>query len=212
MPLVVVLATALGCGAAALLTGARLRRLAGTSSGWLGRPGYVLLASAGGAAAAVWSRSGAELAAYAVLAVACSALVLVDLAVHRLPDAVLGPSSLVFYGLLALAAADGEGWGRFGRAALAGAVLLVGYCLLALARPGGLGLGDVKLAGLLGGFLGWAGWSQTLLGTLAAFAVGGLCTAVLLLTRRVRRDGELPFGPWMVVGALVGAALVGPGA
>lgn len=212
MPLAVVLATALGCGAAALLTSDRLRRVAGTSSGWLGRPGYVLLASAGGAAAAAWSRSGFELAAYAVLAVACSALVLVDLAVHRLPDAVLGPSTLTFYGLLALAAAGGEGWGRFGRAALAGAVLLIGYCLLALARPGGLGLGDVKLAGLLGGFLGWAGWPQTLLGTLAAFAVGGLCTAVLLLARRVRRDGELPFGPWMVVGALVGAALVGPGA
>ena len=209
MTLALVLATALGCAAAALVTTDRLRRVAGTSSAWLGRPGYVVLAAAGGAAAAHWSRGGFELAAYAVLAVACAALVLVDLAVHRLPDVVLGPASLAFYGLLALAAASGEGWGRFARAALAGLVLLVAYCLLALARPGGLGLGDVKLAGLLGGFLGWLGWTETLLGTLAAFAVGGLCTAALLLARRVRRDGELPFGPWMVVGALVGAALAG---
>ncbi len=209
MPLVVVLVTALGCGAAALLTGARLRRVAGTASRWLGTPGFVLLAAIGGAAAALGAHGPFELAAYAVLAVACAALVLVDLAVLRLPDAVLGPVILAFFALLLLAALDGHEWSRVGRAALAALVLAVAYLLLALARPSGLGLGDVKLAALLGAFLGWSGWSETLLGTLAAFALGGLGTAVLLATGRVRRGGELPFGPWMVLGALVGVTCAG---
>ena len=204
-----VLLTALGCAAAALLTRDRLRAVAASGSRWLAWPGYVLLAAAGGAAAALAADGLPELAAYAVLAVACAALVLVDLAVLRLPDAILGPATLAFFALLALAALAGDGWGRFGRAVVAALVLLVGYLLLALARPSGLGLGDVKLAGLLGGFLGWLGWSETLLGTLAAFALGGVGTALLLVTRRVRRGGELPFGPWMVLGALVGAGFAG---
>jgi leader peptidase (prepilin peptidase)/N-methyltransferase len=204
MPLVVVLLTALGCGAAALFSGGRLRRLTESASHWVGTPGYVLLAAAGGAAAAARSGDVFELAAFAVLAVACAALVLVDLAVLRLPDAILGPAYLAFFGLLTLASVSGDGWGRLGRSALAALVLLVGYCLLAVARPSGLGLGDVKLAGLLGGFLGWLGWSETLLGTLAAFALGGVAAAVLLVTGRVGRGGELPFGPWMVIGAVIG--------
>lgn len=209
MPLTVVIGTALGCGAAALLSSTRLRRVAGSGSRWLGLPGYVLLATAGGAAAARWSGSAFELAAYAVLAVACAALVLVDLAVLRLPDVILGPASVAFYVLLTLAALSDDDWGRLGRALLAALVLLAGYLLLALARPSGLGLGDVKLAGLLGGFLGWLGWPETLYGTLAAFALGGVGTAVLVLTRRVGRGGELPFGPWMVLGAVAGALGVG---
>lgn len=209
MTLVLVLATACGCGAAALLSSRRLRDVAGSGSRWLDAPAYVLLATVGGAAAARWSQGVFELAAYAVLAVACAALVLVDLAVLRLPDVILGPAALAFFVLLTLAASTGDEWGRLGRALLAGLVLLVGYLLLALARPSGLGLGDVKLAGLLGGFLGWLGWSETLMGTLAAFAVGGVGTAVLLLTRRVARGGALPFGPSMVVGALVGALFTG---
>jgi leader peptidase (prepilin peptidase)/N-methyltransferase len=209
VPLTAVLLTALGCAAAALLTSGRLRRVSGSGSRWVATPGFVLLAGAGGAAAAVGADGVLELAAYAVLAVTLAALVLVDLAVLRLPDRILGPASLAFFALLTLAALGSGEWSRLGRALLAALVLLVGYCMLAVARPAGLGLGDVKLAGLLGGFLGWLGWSETLMGTLAAFAVGGLCTALLLVTGRVGRGGELPFGPSMVVGALVGALSAG---
>jgi leader peptidase (prepilin peptidase)/N-methyltransferase len=209
MPIVAALLTALGCAAGALLTGRRLRGLVGPGSGRLATPVYVLLAAAGGAAAASASDGVLELAAYAVLAVACAALVVVDLAVLRLPDPILGPVYVAFFLLLALAALGGDGWGRFGRAVLAALVMLVAYYLLAVLRRSGLGLGDVKLAGLLGGFLGWLGWPETLLGFLAAFALGGIGTAVLLVTRRVGRGGELPFGPWMVLGAVVGAAFAG---
>jgi leader peptidase (prepilin peptidase)/N-methyltransferase len=78
--------------------------------------------------------------------------------------------------------------------------------VLAFISPASLGLGDVKLAGLLGAFLGWLGWSQTLLGALSAFVLVGLWSGVLLLTRRVQRTGSVAFGPWMILGAALGAA------
>jgi leader peptidase (prepilin peptidase)/N-methyltransferase len=144
--------------------------------------------------------------AFAALGVASALLLCIDLAVHRLPDIIVGPMYLVLLVTLTVAAAPGGDWGRLGRAAAAMALLAAGYFVLAFISPASLGLGDVKLAGLLGAFLGWLGWSQTLLGALSAFVLVGLWSGVLLLTRRVQRTGSVAFGPWMILGAVVGAA------
>jgi leader peptidase (prepilin peptidase)/N-methyltransferase len=196
----------LGCGVAALASHRQLGR-------WVeGEPrrrrsvGYVALAVLGGVGAAALAEGWLELAAYTLLAIAGAALVVIDLAARRLPDAIIGPGYLMLFGLLALTAAVSGQWSRFGRAAAAGAVLLLAYYLLAILRRSGLGFGDVKLAGLLGGFLGWLGWSQTVLGTLAGFAMGGFCATALLLSGRTARDGAFPYGPSMIVGAAIGAA------
>lgn len=199
--------TGLGTG----LAGAALRswaaRLAATDSRWLDRTVLALLAALFGVGAAGLASSYPDLLAFAVLGVACALLVAIDLATFRLPDRIVGPMYPVLFLLLACAAAVDGDWSRLGRSAVAGLLLLVGYFVLAFASPDNLGLGDVKLAGLLGAFLGWLGWPQVLLGTLAAFALSALCALVLLGLRRASRRSDLAFGPWMVVGAAVGAAL-----
>jgi len=58
-------------------------------------------------------------------------------------------------------------------------------------------------------FLGWQGWSQVVVGTLAAFVVNGLVVAVLLLSGRVTRRSAVAFGPWLVLGAVLGSGLAG---
>jgi prepilin signal peptidase PulO-like enzyme (type II secretory pathway) len=75
---------------------------------------------------------------------------------------------------------------------------------MALIYPGGMGFGDVKLAGVLGLFLGWLGWAPLMVGAFSAFVLGGLFSIVLLFTRRANRSSGIPFGPWMVAGAWVG--------
>ena len=75
----------------------------------------------------------------------------------------------------------------------------------AVIRPGGMGLGDVKLAAVLGAFMGWFGWPVLFLGALAGFALGAVCAAIVLLVRRSRRPADLPFGPCMIAGAALGA-------
>jgi leader peptidase (prepilin peptidase)/N-methyltransferase len=151
-----------------------------------------------------------ELAAFALLALACALLVVIDLAAYRLPDVIVGPTYPIFLGGLTVAAAVGGHWDRLGRAVAAGAILAASYFVLAFISPAGLGLGDVKLSGLLGAFLGWFGWPHLLLGSVTAFVLSAGFAVILLISRKADRHTAFPFGPWMVLGAVVGAAL-GPG-
>lgn len=85
--------------------------------------------------------------------------------------------------------------------ALEGAALgaLVFGAIYLLTRGAGLGLGDVKLAACLGIFLGLAGG---LAAFAASFVIGtSIALPVLLLRKRRQRD-VLPFGPFLVLGAL----------
>ena len=205
MALQVVLLTALVTGAAAGALTAWVRKVADSESAWFGSRTHVLLAGLGGAGAGALAHGWAELVAFALLALACALLVVIDLSVYRLPDIITGPMyPIVLAALTVQSTVDGD-WSRLGRAAAGGAVLAVGYLVLALLVPSGLGLGDVKLAGLLGAFLGWMGWPSLLVGTLAAFTLNAVVAAVLLLSRHVTRKGATAFGPWMVAGAAIGA-------
>jgi leader peptidase (prepilin peptidase)/N-methyltransferase len=73
-----------------------------------------------------------------------------------------------------------------------------------------MGMGDVKLAGVLGLFLGWLGWDALAVGALAAFILGGLFGVALIVARRARSKTAIPFGPWMLVGAWIGILAGGP--
>ncbi|QDB79347.1 MULTISPECIES: prepilin peptidase [Georgenia] len=149
----------------------------------------------------------ADLPAAVVLAVAGVLLAAEDLASHRLPNAVLGPTGAALAALLVLAAALTGEWAGLGRAALAAVLCGAGYLLLALLRPTGLGMGDVKLGALLGAWLGWLGWGAVLLGVVAGFVLGGLAGLVLLATRRATRTTAIAFGPWLLLGAALASVL-----
>lgn len=77
------------------------------------------------------------------------------------------------------------------------------YLVQALVVPSGIGLGDVKLSGVLGLYLGWFGQDAWIIGLLATYLFGGLVAIGIMIVRRTRK-GEFPFGPYMLVGALVG--------
>ena len=150
------------------------------------------------------------LPAYLYLAAIGIALALIDLDVHRLPDAIVLPSYPVAVALLAVASAGTGDWPALLRAGVGGAGLWAFYLLLKLVYPAGMGLGDVKLAGLIGGYLAWLGWGSLVVGAFGAFLLGGLYAVGLLLTRRARRGTGIPFGPWMLAGAAVGIGVGEP--
>jgi leader peptidase (prepilin peptidase) / N-methyltransferase len=135
-------------------------------------------------------------------------LTLIDLEVRRLPDAITLPAYPVLAALLIVAAfldRDVDALLRAGLGALASFGL---YYLLAAARPGGMGWGDVKTAGLIGGMLGYISWPVLLVGTAAAFALGATVGIASIVARRASRTSAVPFGPFMVAGALA-AVFVG---
>jgi leader peptidase (prepilin peptidase)/N-methyltransferase len=88
----------------------------------------------------------------------------------------------------------------------AGAGAFVALLLAALAQPAGMGMGDVKLAGVMGLYLG--------VSVIPALFVAFLTGAVVGIALALRQGGGvrgkgIPFAPFLAVGGLVGL-LVGP--
>ncbi len=143
-----------------------------------------------------WTRFGLTLegARAAILASALLVVALIDLDHRIIPDRVTLPG--IVMGLLMA--------GFLPPRIVSSAVgtLLGGglFYLIALASRGGMGGGDIKLAAMLGAFLGWqAGLLAIFLGVLAGGMVG---TALLLLRLRGRKDA-IPFGPFLALGGIV---------
>ncbi|MBW8872421.1 MAG: prepilin peptidase [Leifsonia sp.] len=145
-----------------------------------------------------------QLVAFLYLAAISLALAIIDIETHKLPNVIVLPGYAVGVALLGTAALLQGDLVGLGRMAAGAGILFLFYFVLAMISPRGMGMGDVKLAGVLGLFLGSLGWGQLAVGAGAAFVLGGLFSIILLITRRVGRKGGIPFGPWMLLGAWVG--------
>ena len=150
-----------------------------------------------------------ELIGFLYLAAISIALAMIDIDTKTLPNSIVYPSYIVGGGLLAGAGILQSNYGALLTAVIGAASLALVYFLLYAFVPGGMGFGDVKLAGVLGLFLGFLGIPSLIVGAFAAFFVGGLFSIVLLVSRRGKRKSKIPFGPWMLLGAWMGI-LVGP--
>jgi leader peptidase (prepilin peptidase)/N-methyltransferase len=137
---------------------------------------------------------------FTALGIALSAI---DLAVRRLPDRLVLPAYPVLAVLLAGAGAVRHDWTSVLRAGLGALTLFGFFFVLAATSPKGMGFGDVKLAGVIGLVLGYLSWSALLIGAFAAFALGAGAAVVVLASGAGNRRTALPFGPFMVAGALL---------
>lgn len=155
-----------------------------------------------------WAGLSWMLPAYLYLAAISVALALIDIDTRRLPDALVKPSYLVGLGLLVLACVGTSDWNRLLAAGVGGVGLFAFYFLLA--AFGGMGFGDVKLAGVLGMYLGWLGYSTLLVGAFGGFVIGGVVSILALLVSRVRMKSKIPYGPFMLAGAWVGIFAAAP--
>lgn len=63
-----------------------------------------------------------------------------------------------------------------------------------------MGLGDVKLMGALGLFFGWY---KILIISILAFLIGAIISIIVLIVRKNREDGYIPFGPFIVVATFI---------
>ena len=170
----------------------------------VGRP---LAAAAGGIVLAVISWGvgwGWSWPAFIYVGAAGTLMLLIDVEHHRLPDKLTLPSYPVVAILLLLPAIANGQWGEYGRAILGCVAMFVFYFLLALIYPAGMGMGDVKLAGVVGLALGFAGWAFVVIGLLAAFFLGAVIGIGLMIGGKAGRKTAVPFGPFMIAGTIVG--------
>lgn len=64
----------------------------------------------------------------------------------------------------------------------------------------GMGLGDVKLVALIGTYLGW---KMTIIGLFISSVLGSIVGICLILLKKKGRRDYIPFGPYLVMGAVV---------
>lgn len=134
------------------------------------------------------------------------ALVLIDVEHHRLPNALtLSTYLVVLTGYAVTAVVESQG-PAFLRALAGGVALAVAYGLLALFFPRGMGWGDVKLAASLGTVMAWSSWGVLVVGGFGAFLLGAIWGIVSMLAGRAGRKSALPFGPFMIVAAVLAVA------
>ncbi|MFF1649050.1 prepilin peptidase [Streptomyces sp. NPDC058240] len=148
-----------------------------------------------------------ELAVWLLLAPVAVLLATIDRRVHRLPDRLTLPAAGAVAVLLGAAALLPEHAGSWLSALLGGAALGGFYFLLFLINPNGMGFGDVKLALSLGMALGWYGWAVVFAGGFAGFLLGAVYGFGLMILKRAGRKTGIPFGPFMITGALLGMLL-----
>lgn len=130
------------------------------------------------------------------------ALGYVDWRLRLLPTALVRPSYLAV-AVLVVAAALLEGEPQRMVGAAVGLVLLRAlYWLLWRFTPG-MGFGDVRLSGVLGLALGYVGWTALLVGGYAGFVLGVVLWVPMRLLR-LTTDRSFPFGPFMLVGGVIG--------
>jgi leader peptidase (prepilin peptidase) / N-methyltransferase len=152
----------------------------------------------------------AAIPAYCILCAALVALTWIDLRTQRLPREItytamiLGAIALV---IAALALDEPE---RIWMAALGATIALVTMWLIYTLSRGGMGDGDVRLAPLLGMYLGWLNPGIVLPGLFFGFIAGALVGVAMMAGDRAGRHTAVPFGPFLALGTIVAIFLGQP--
>ena len=76
----------------------------------------------------------------------------------------------------------------------------IGMTYYLITKKVGLGGGDIKLMGMTGAILGWKSIPTTIF---AGSFVGAIVGIAFMLMKKTGRQTEIPFGPWLALGALI---------
>jgi leader peptidase (prepilin peptidase)/N-methyltransferase len=132
--------------------------------------------------------------AFVLILVPCA---FIDLDHRIIPNKITLPGAIL--GVILVAALDTD---HLIGHLVAGVAAFMFLFLAALAYPGGMGMGDVKLAGVMGIYLGRSVGPAMLVALLAGSVVG-----IAIMARKGREEGRktaIPFGPFLAFGGLVG--------
>jgi leader peptidase (prepilin peptidase)/N-methyltransferase len=81
-----------------------------------------------------------------------------------------------------------------------GALYLIGVLGELFLKKESMGGGDVKLAAMLGAFMGW---KLVLISLFVAFFIGAVVGVIVMARKPKNWDSSLPFGPFIALGAVL---------
>jgi leader peptidase (prepilin peptidase) / N-methyltransferase len=150
-----------------------------------------------------------DLPAYLALFAGLLALSCIDVERMILPKKIVYPLTVLVAALLLLAAAETGKWHDFVIGVICAAAWFVVFFAMNFASPRILGFGDVRLSLVLGLSLGWLGVDYVLLGFFAANLIGAVVGIVLIATKHMDRQTQIPYGVFLAAGCAV-AVFAGP--
>jgi leader peptidase (prepilin peptidase) / N-methyltransferase len=142
-----------------------------------------------------------ELGGYLVFAAGLTVLTVIDLRTQRLPRRIIYVTAALGTPFLVAGALRGDEPVRLQWALYGSLGALVFFLLLVVGWRGSMGDGDVRLAALIGLFLGWIGPMHVPVGLFLGFLAGAAVGSVLLARGAAMRS-KIAFGPYLALGAI----------
>ncbi len=143
---------------------------------------------------------------YVFFAAGSVALSIIDARTKLLPNRIVFPLygiGLAGFGAITALLHNGSAVTHLVMAVAAAAVLFGIFYAIAMFGP--MGYGDVKLAGVIGLYLGWLGIPVVFAGILLGTILAALAAVGIVVVRSVRRQPwrrtEIPYGPYLLLGA-----------
>lgn len=147
-------------------------------------------------------RFGASAPFFVFWPLSCVLLVIsfIDLDLRIIPDRVTLPGIVVGIIIAPLVGLTGFWGSLIGVVVGGGALYLIGVLGEFFLKKESMGGGDVKLAAMLGAFMGW---KLVLVALFVAFFVGALIGVIVMARKPKDWDSSLPFGPFIALGAVL---------
>lgn len=134
----------------------------------------------------------------------------IDLEHFIVPNHIVYPvlaATIPLFGVLSLV--DGAPI-ALARAAVGGAIGFGALLVIHLVQPRGMGFGDVRLAGVIGIYLGWLSIGDVALGLVLGFCLAAVLGIALLAAGKAGRKARVPFAPFLALGAMIVVLWGGP--
>jgi len=141
--------------------------------------------------------------AYLVFFVCLVSVTVIDFQRQIIPNRIVYPTIFAAIPLLALAALAGHQWDRFGHALMGASLAWLALLVIHLISPGGMGFGDVRLAFVLGLFLGWISLGHVFTGLFLGVVLISVVGIGLSVLRLRSLSDHIAFGPFLAGGSIL---------
>lgn len=143
----------------------------------------------------------ADFVIFSVISSALLAIFFIDLDFQIIPDVITLPGIVVGLGVSLLPEGIGIVNALIGFLVGGGSLYLIALLGDWLFKKDSMGGGDIKMAAMLGAFLGW---QKVLLIFISSAFIGMIASLVMMIfSAKIRKERVIPFGPFLAVAAIV---------
>ena len=137
---------------------------------------------------------------YIILSSALIIIAFIDLQKQLIPDVISLPGIVVGLILSFIVPYISFINSALGALVGGGIILIIAWVGSIIFKKEAMGGGDIKLAAMIGAFLGWR---YTIISLFWGFFLGALTGIILIMTKIKKREDAIPFGPFIALGSII---------